>query len=327
MKVCRVIQPGILSTIQDTGRRGHYSQGIPESGAFDSFAFRLGNHLLQNSYQAAGIEVLLGGFCVEFLETTWIAITGGDLGAKIDGQPVPMWETVQVNPGQRLFFAARQKGLRTYLLFSGGLDVPCFLDSRSTYLFLKKGGFHGRKLEAGDLLETFPHPERRVACRVRTELRPLYRSPWQLRIVYGLQDKRFTESSLKRFESSTWTVTSEADRVGVRLKGFPLKFKTSVGPPLKKLGGIEPSNIATEGNPLGSIQFPGEDQIIIIGPDGPCEGGYVKLGTIISADFYLLGQVMPGDQVKFKSVTLDEAYQELYRQKRIGEEFDALEKG
>ena len=326
MRACQVIQPGILSMIQDRGRKGHYSEGIPNSGAFDSVAFRLGNLLLQNHPQAAGIEILLGGLCLEFLEETWVAITGGDLGAKIDGQPVPMWQTFPVTPGQKLFFSGRIKGLRAYLLFAGGLDVPDFLGSRSTYLFIKKGGFEGRRFEKGDVLETFSHPGEILARRVPTQLQPVYGAPWRLRIIYGLQYKLFTESSLESFESFAWTVTPEADRMGIRLKGFTFEFKNFFDSDLRKLGGRDPSNITTEGNPLGSIQYPGEGQVIIIGPDGPCEGGYVKLGTVISADIFLLGQVMPGDKVKFKSVTLEEAYKELYQQKSMCEDFEALEK-
>lgn len=320
MRVCKVVKPGILSMVQDLGRRGHYSEGIPDGGAFDSVAFKLGNMALGNSLNAAGIEVLLGGLCLEFFEKTWTAITGGDLGPKIDNNPVPMWQTLPVIPGQKLAISGRRNGLRAYLLFAGGLDVPSFMGSRSTYLFLGRGGVRGRKLEKGDILNIFHSSEDVLPRRIPDRLRPIYGPPWRLRIVYGLQYELFTEESLERFESATWTVTSQTNRMGIRLQGPALEFKHRTGSQLHELGGRDLSNIPTEGNPLGSIQCPAGSELIIIGPDGPCEGGYAKLGTIISADFFLLGQIRPGDKLRFKSVPLEEAYKELHMQKSIFEE-------
>jgi biotin-dependent carboxylase-like uncharacterized protein len=326
MRICKVIKPGILSMVQDLGRQGHYSEGIPDGGAFDSVAFKLGNMVLGNSLNAAGIEVLWGGLCLEFFEKTWIAITGGDLGPKIDNKPAPIWQTLPVTPGQKLIFSGRRNGLRAYLCFAGGLDVPSFMGSRSTYLFLGKGGFRGRKLEQGDILNTSHFSEEVLPRRIPNGLRPIYGPPWRLRIVYGLQYKLFTEESLDRFELATWTVTPQTNRMGIRLQGPTLEFKQRSGSQLHDLGGRDPSNILTEGNPLGSIQCPSGSELIIIGPDGPCEGGYAKLGTMISADFFLLGQIMPGDKLKFRSVPLEEAYKELYTQKSIFEEdLDAIE--
>jgi biotin-dependent carboxylase-like uncharacterized protein len=325
MEICRIIKPGIFTTVQDLGRRGFYSQGIPDGGAFDFLAFRMGNLLLRNSPQAAGLEILLGGLCLEFLQDTWIAITGGNLRPEMDGNSVNMWQTVAVERGQRVSFPGRSEGLRAYLLFEGGLDVPYFLGSRSTYVFLKKGGFQGRKLQKGDTLRSFLYSAGKPSKSVPKHLRPVYRPPWQLHIIYGLQVESFTESSLRLFESTSWTVTPESDRMGIRLSGQTLKFNEDVQPHSRQIGGSDPSNITTEGNPLGSIQVPGGSQLIIIGPDGPCEGGYVKLGTITSADFSLLGQILPGDQVRFEPVSLAEAYQELYKQRATCEDYEALE--
>lgn len=325
IEISRIIKPGLFTTVQDLGRRGFYSQGIPDGGAFDSLSFRMGNLLLRNSPQAAGLEILLGGLCLEFLQNTRIAITGGNLRPEMDGNSVYMWQTVAVNRGQRLSFSGRSEGLRAYLLFDGGLDVPYFLGSRSTYVFLNKGGFQGRKLQQGDTLRSFLYPAGMPSKSVPTHLRPAYGSAWHVHIIYGLQFESFTPSSLKLFESTSWTVTPESDRMGIRLKGQTLEFNENVHSNARQIGGGEPSNITTEGNPLGSIQVPGGSQLIIIGPDGPCEGGYAKLGTITTADFPLLGQISPGDQVRFEPVTLEEAYKELYRQRAIGEDYEALE--
>lgn len=317
MKACKVVKPGILSMVQDLGRQGHYSEGIPDGGAFDSVAFKLGNMLMGNPLDAAGIEVLLGGLWLEFVEKTWIAVTGGDLDPKINGNSIPMWQTLPVIPGQKLSFSGRKNGLRAYISFAGGLDVPLFLGSRSTYLFLGKGGFAGRKLEEGDILSTFKFSSKLPLQRIPDSIRPLYGPPWQFRVVFGLQYSLFTEESLMCFESETWSVAPETDRMAIRLQGPALEFKTPFGSQLHGIGGRDPSNIPTEGNPLGAIQCPAGPELIIIGPDGPCEGGYAKLGTIISADFYLLSQIKPGDKIRFKSVTLEEGYRELYRQKAL----------
>lgn len=317
MKVCKVLKSGILSMVQDLGRQGHYSEGMPDGGAFDSVAFKLGNMLLGNPFDAAGIEVLLGGLCLEFFEKTWIAVTGGDLGPKINGNSIPMWQSLPLIPGQKLLFSGRKNGLRAYLLFAGGLDVPPFLGSRSTYLFLGKGGVRGRKLEEGDILSVFDSSGEVPLRRIPDGLRPLYGPPWQFRVVYGLQCKLFTEESLERFELETWSVTHETNRMAIRLVGPALEFRQPSGSQLRGIGGRDPSNIPTEGNPLGAIQCPAGPELIIIGPDGPCEGGYAKLGTIISADFCLLAQIRPGDKIRFESVPLEEAYRELYRQNSI----------
>ena len=320
MKICKVVKPGILSMVQDLGRRGHYSEGMPDGGAFDSVAFKLGNMLLGNPLDAAGIEVLLGGLCLEFVENTWIAVTGGDLGPRINGNSVPMWQSLPVIPGQKLSFSGRKNGLRAYLLFAGGLDVPPFLGSRSTYLFLGKEEVCGCKLEEGDIPSVFDFSKELPLRRIPDRLRPLYGPPWQFRVVYGLQYKLFTEKSLKRFELETWSVAHQTNRMAIRLQGPALEFKQRPGSQFRGIGGRDPSNIPTEGNPLGTIQCPAGPELIIIGPDGPCEGGYAKLGTIISADFYLLSQIRPGDKIRFKPVSLEEAYGELYRQNSIFKE-------
>jgi antagonist of KipI len=319
MRVCKVIRPGVLSMVQDLGRRGHYSEGIPDGGAFDAVAFKWGNRLLGNPLNAAGLEVLLGGLCLKFLEKTWIAVTGADLEPKIDQSPVPMWRTLAVSSGQELTFSGRRNGLRAYVLFAGGLEVPLFMQSRSTYLFLGRGGFKGRKLENDDILETADVSREVPTREIPAGLRPRYGPPWEFRIVYGLQYELFTEESPKVFESENWLVTPESNRMAIRLKGQALKFRQPSGSQLRGLGGRDPSNIPTEGNPLGSIQCPAGPELIVIGPDGPCEGGYAKIGTIISADFFLLAQIRPGDRVRFRSVSLEEAYRELNRETAIYE--------
>ncbi len=308
---CRVLKPGILTTIQDLGRRGHYSEGIPDGGAWDAIALRLGNRLVGNPGDAAALEVLLGGLCLEFIDDCWIAITGADFGPTIDGERALMWQSLRMRSGQRLTFQSRGTGLRLYVCFEGGLNAEFFLSSRSTYLFLRRGGFHGRNLERGDVLQVFLGSDPVQRRSVPPVLRPSYGSPWRIRMVYGLQYEFFTEESIERFHTADWVVTPQADRMGIRLRGSGLRFKSSSGDPRHALGGNDPSNIPTEGNPLGSIQCPAGDELIVIGPDGPCEGGYAKLGAVIRADFPLLAQMKPGERVRFEPVSMDTAYSEL----------------
>ena len=316
MNVCKVLRGGVLSTVQDLGRKGYYAEGIPMSGAFDTMAYRLGNRIIGNAEPAAGIEVLWGGLVLEFLSSTTIAITGGDLGATLDTKPLPMWQNIKVSEGQVLAFSGRKTGLRAYVSFIGGLDVPLFLGSRSTYTILGKGGVEGRKLQAGDVLSNFAAAPGIKPYPLPDAMRSLYPQPWKVRMVYGLQYTFFTEESVKEFAVATWKVTHQLDRTGLRLRGPQLKYKdrSAMG---RGLGGVDPSNIPTEGNPLGCIECPAGTELIVLGPDGPCEGGYAKLGTVITADFYLFGQMMQGDEVIFEPVSLVKAYDALYQQNSI----------
>ncbi len=195
------------------------------------------------------------------------------------------------------------------------------MGSRSTHLVLGKGGFKGRKLEQGDILETFFSSEVVVPRRLPSQLRPHYGPPWNLRMIYGQQDAYFTDSSLKLFKLESWTATSAVDRRGLRSHGPVLQFKKSFGS--GSVGGSDPSNIPAEGHPLGSIQYPGNSLLIVSGPDGPCCGGYTKIGTIITADYFSVGQIMPGDSITFKPVSLGEAYEALYQQKALFEDVRA----
>jgi allophanate hydrolase subunit 2 len=156
MKVAEVIDPGMLCTIQDLGRKGYYSIGIPNSGAFDQISFKYGNAILKNNPNDAGIEVLWGGLRLAFLEETIIAITGADMYPKVDDAVVPMWQPIEVKKGQILTLRGPpQTGVRAYLTFAGGIDVPEFYGSRSTYLLLGRGGYEGRKLGKKDILSSF----------------------------------------------------------------------------------------------------------------------------------------------------------------------------
>ncbi len=316
MQVCKILHPGLLCTIQDLGRKSYYSIGIPNSGAFDQISFKYGNVILKNNTNDAGIEVLWGGLRLVFMEETVIAITGADMHPKVDDTAVPMWRPIQVKKGQILTLKGPPEiGLRTYLSFAGGIDVPEFYGSRSTYLLLGRGGYAGHKLEKGDILSSFETGNRAGFEDVNQYIIPTFSYPWRIRILFGLQRELFDAQTIQNFGEKKWTVTDKANRVGLRLGGQEVKYQIPDGVNDSGIGGINPSNIPTEGNPMGSIQCPSETELIVIGPDGPCEGGYAKIGTIITADFHLLGQVKPGDDIFFRPIEYSEAYRALLDQK------------
>jgi biotin-dependent carboxylase-like uncharacterized protein len=207
-------------------------------------------------------------------------------------------------------------GVRAYLSFAGGIDVPEFYGSRSTYLLLGHGGYEGRKLGKGDILSSFETGIRAGLEDVNQYDIPTFSSPWRIRILFGLQRELFDAQTIQNFGEKKWTVTDKANRVGLRLGGQEVKYQIRDGAIDSGIGGINPSNIPTEGNPLGSIQCPSETELIVIGPDGPCEGGYAKIGTIITADFHLLGQVKPGDDIFFNPIEYSQAYRALHDQKK-----------
>lgn len=316
MKVCKILDPGLLCTIQDLGRKGYYTIGIPNSGAFDQISFKYGNAILKNNANDAGIEVLWGGLRLVFMEDTVIAITGADMHPKVDDAAVPIWRPIPVKKGQILTLKGPPEiGLRAYLSIAGGIDVPEFYGSRSTYLLLGRGGYEGRKLEKGDILSSFEAGNRAGLEDVNQYVIPTFSYPWRVRILLGLQRELFDAQTIQNFGEKKWTVTDKANRVGLRLSGQEVKYHIRDGVIDSGIGGINPSNIPTEGNPMGSIQCPSETELIVIGPDGPCEGGYAKIGTIITADFHLLGQVKPGDDIFFRPIRYSEAYRALHDQK------------
>jgi biotin-dependent carboxylase-like uncharacterized protein len=227
-----------------------------------------------------------------------------------------MWRPIEVKRGQILTLKGPPiMGVRAYLSFTGGIDVPKFYGSRSTYLLLGRGGHKGRKLEKGDIISSFVTTGRAELEDVTQYVIPTFSVPWRIRILFGLQKKLFDAQTLQDFGDKKWTVTDKANRVGLRLGGQEVKYQIRGEVIDSGIGGINPSNIPTEGNPMGTIQCPSETELIVIGPDGPCEGGYAKIGTIITADFHLLGQVKPGDDIFFEPIEYSEAYRALHDQK------------
>ena len=303
----RVRQPGLLTTVQDTGRFGEYALGMPPSGAMDVFSFQVGNYLVGNEDGAAGLEITYFGPELEFTEDAVIAITGAELPPRINGEEAPTWETLRVEEGDVLSFDYLKNGARSYLAVAGGIDVPIFMHSRSTYTLIGLGGHEGRALQEGDELgvgEAPRHVEGQVGKRVDDDHIPAYSKETELRAILGLASYRITEESMDEFLSIQWTVTPDADRVGYRYRGGELKFVEREQP---AGAGADPANVVDFGYPVGSIQVPGGVEPIVLMNDAVTGGGYATIGTVISADRDKLAQTKTNDKTRFRSVDLDEA--------------------
>jgi biotin-dependent carboxylase-like uncharacterized protein len=302
-----VRQPGLLTTVQDTGRFGEYAIGMPPSGAMDVFSYQVGNYLVGNEEGAAGLEITYFGPDLEFTEDTIIAITGAEMPPKINGEEAPTWETLQVEEGDVLSFDYLKNGARSYLAVAGGIDVPVFMHSRSTYTLIGLGGHEGRALQEGDELKVGEAPENadvQVGKRVDDDHIPAYSKETELRVIIGLASYRLTEESMEEFLTVEWTVTPDADRVGYRYKGGELTFVEREQP---AGAGADPANVVDFGYPIGSIQVPGGVEPIVLMNDAVTGGGYATIGTVISADRDKLAQTKTNDKTRFRSVDLDEA--------------------
>jgi biotin-dependent carboxylase-like uncharacterized protein len=307
MAIIRVRQPGLLSTVQDTGRFGEYALGMPPSGAMDVFSYEVGNYLVGNQEGVAGVEITYFGPELEFTEAALIALTGAQMPPKINGEEAPMWEALEVGEGDVLSFEYLKRGARCYLAVAGGIEVPLFMHSRSTYTLIGLGGHEGRALQEGDELEVGEAPrkaEGQVGKRVDEEHIPTYSEETELRVIIGLASYRITEESMEEFLSTTWTVTPDADRVGYRYKGGELKFVEREQP---AGAGSDPANVVDFGYPIGSIQVPGGVEPIVLMNDAVTGGGYATIGTVISADRGRLAQTKTNDKTRFRSVDLEEA--------------------
>lgn len=301
-----VIKPGLQTTVQDQGRVGMYEIGMPPSGAMDKFSYTVANMLVGNHPHAAALEITYLGPELQFGKAMRISLTGGNIPPKINGQPVPMWETLQVQEGDTLSFDFVQSGARTYLAVEGGIDVPVVMNSRSTYTLIGIGGYQGRALAAGDQLTVGDMKQKEVpiGTRIDSAYLPSYGRSHEIRVVVGLCSYRLTEESLSVFLESEWTVTPEANRIGYRHKGERLKFVEREQP----FGaGSNPSNVTDLGYPIGSIQVPDGVEPIVLLHDAVTGGGYATIATVISTDLNRMAQIKTNEKVRFRSVSLAEA--------------------
>jgi urea carboxylase len=302
-----VIDPGTQTTIQDfPGRLGYWNVGVPPSGPMDALAFRIANRLVGNKESAAGIEIAVTGPSLRFECDTMIAITGADFDARIDGALAPLWRSIPVNAGSILEFGASQGcGSRAYVAIEGGFDVPTYLGSRSTFILGKFGGHAGRVLRAGDVLhlgKTTGEP----LGEMPDALIPRYSNTWKIGTLYGPHGAPdfFTPADIEMFFATPWKVHHNSDRTGVRLIGPKPQWARKDGGE----AGLHPSNTHDNAYAIGAVDFTG-DMPVILGPDGPSLGGFVCPATIVHAELWKIGQIRPGDTVRFRALSLEQSIQ------------------
>lgn len=290
----KILAAGPLSTIQDKGRFGYQKSGIGTSGVMDQDAYETANFLVGNENGEAVIEATLMGPTIEFEEECICAITGADMTPLLDGIPVENYKTFRAMPGQILVMGMAVNGCRSYLSVMGGIDVPIVMNSRSTNLKCHFGGLEGRALKSGDRLKhgrSSLSPEeilKRKAPKVH------YSSEVLLRVIEGPQDDYFTEAGKSVFYKSTYTVSVDSDRMGFRLEG----------PEIENVNGVD---IVSDGIALGAIQVPSSGKPIILLSDRQTTGGYAKIAVVIRRDIPKLVQLKPGDKIRFKAVSIEEA--------------------
>ena len=298
-----MIAPGFMTTVQDLGRFGYARYGVAPSGVLDTFAARVANLLVDNPEDEACLEVTLTGLELGVLADVAVAVTGGDLGACVNGQRIQPWHAVRLAPGDLLSFSALNRGCRAILAAGGGFDVPSVLESKSTSLGSGFGGLKGRALKNGDVLGgRDPDLHLHAAGRHFDENQvPVYANDWQLRILAGPQEQNFSAPAIDVLHRSVYQVSQRSDRTGIRLEG-----------PAIPLAPEAPKSIVSEGVVSGAIQVPGDGRPIII-LNETISGGYHKIAVVISADLPLTAQMVPGDRVSFTPVSLWEARQALWR--------------
>jgi len=304
--VIDVVVAGTQTSIQDyPGRTGYWDVGVPPSGPFDSLSFRLGNRLLGNKRDCAGLEITLNGPTLRFNTDTTIALTGAYMHTTLDGEEINFWRAINVLAGQTLKIGKlEQTGARGYLLVSGGIQCPEYLGSRSTFTLGQFGGHAGRLLRPGDVLRLNETANAAQCSSLPPALIPSIDTEWTLHVIYGphAAPDFFTEQDMTIFFQSSWEVHYNSSRTGVRLIGPKPDWARSDGGE----AGMHPSNIHDNAYAIGAIDFTG-DMPVILGPDGPSLGGFVCPATVIQADLWKLGQLKAGDKIKFVAVTIDDA--------------------
>lgn len=298
-----VIKPGLLSSFQDLGRFGHQHLGVPVGGAMDGRAHRLANLLAGNTGDEATLEVTLVGPTLRFDAAGCIAISGAHLSPTLNQQPIPNNRPLIVRAGDVLAFGARTAGLRSYIAWNGGIALPSVLGSRSTYLRGGFGGFHGRALRKGDVLNMLGELDASALDDLEQEL-------WRIkvylpailglvprasiRVMRGAHTPLFTDGSIADFFAGEYRIGPQSERMGYRLQGAQLLLKSS-------------TQLLSEATSFGSIQVPPDGNPIILMADRQTTGGYAKIGHVATVDLPVIAQCMPGETLSFTEIALTQA--------------------
>ncbi|OQQ36369.1 5-oxoprolinase/urea amidolyase family protein [Prescottella equi] len=302
---CTVLRPGMGTTVQDyPGRTGYWQIGVPPSGPMDDLSFRLGNVAVGNAEGAAGFEAVMAGPALRFDEPTYVCVTGAPTTVTVDGAVVPQWRPVRVPAGGVLDVGAVSgPGLRVYVLIAGGIDVPEYLGSASTFTLGRFGGLDGRTLREGDVLALGDTPTS-APTAVPAGSVPALSQRWELAVTEGPHGapEFFTRADIDALYRTDYEVHFNSDRTGVRLIGPRPDWARPDGDE----AGLHPSNIHDNAYSIGALDFTG-DTPILLGPDGPSLGGFVCPVTVVAADRWKLGQLAPGNTVRFVPVRADRA--------------------
>ena len=288
--VFSVLEPGLLTTIQDLGRPGAVASGVPPAGAMDRFAHAAANLLVGNDRNSATLECTLSGPGLLALRSCLVAVTGADLGAEVNGREAPMWTGIFLAAGDRLSFAGRRSGMRAYVAVSGGLDGERWLGSRSTYLLVGRGGMQGRGLKVGDELHLAADRFAPIVAgrQLAAPMVPDY-ARHTLAVMAGPHLKRLNATSRQALFGEAFKVSVQADRMGYRLDG----------PPLVQSG----DELLSFGLAAGAVQVTNSGQPIMLMADHQTAGGYAVVATVVSASLPVAAQLGPGDAIRFRQVT------------------------
>jgi antagonist of KipI len=286
-----VQSPGLLTTVQDLGRPGFGPMGVSPSGAADPVALRLGNLLVGNEPGAAALEMTLLGGSFFFPQGAVVALTGADFGATSNGRPLEMWTPQSIAPGAELVLGPTRNFARSYLAIAGGIAVTPFLGSASTHLLSGTGGHEGRALRKGDILQLGEPKGKTLTRGISQTLLQTLRPRRILRVTEGPQFAAFSEDAKQTFFRSTFRVSEESDRTGLRLEGPRIPCESS-------------AEMITEGVSLGAIQVTPSGQPIVLFVEQQTTGGYPKIANIIGVDLHRVGQLRPRTEIRFERISL-----------------------
>ncbi len=297
-----VLQAGVQTSVQDaTGRLGYWNVGVPPSGAMDALSLRIANHLVGNHDNDAGLECTMSGPTLKFYTDSVVCVTGAEMPVLLDEIVMPMWQSFVARAGQILECGRMTVGCRSYIAIRGGIHVPQYLGSQATFSLGQFGGHAGRNLRLGDMLPISTSsveeiPSTTPVATLPVEMQPVLGHVWQIGVMYGPHGAPdfFTPDDIQTFFNTDWEIHYNSSRTGIRLIGpKPTWARTDGGE-----AGLHPSNIHDNAYAIGAIDFTG-DMPVILGPDGPSLGGFVCPAVVVKAELWKLGQLRPGDRVRF----------------------------
>jgi len=311
MNSIEIINPGLLTTVQDLGRWGYQQFGMPVSGVMDEFSHKCANALVGNKEGSATLEITLIGPEIRFNQKTSFAVTGADFNLSLNDKKIHCWTYNIANKGDTLKFGRLNSGTRAYLAIGGEILTEEIMGSRSTYLRGKLGGHEGRAMKKGDILTIGKRKRFLRKPYIPTKDIPNWYLQPEIRILKGVNYDSFAAETIQGFERRFYCLQCDSDRMGYRLKGTPLNHN-------------ECRDILSYGISKGAIQIPGDGLPIIMMSDSQTTGGYTQIANIISADLFRVAQLKPGDYLKFKFVEYKEAVEALLLQNKILRKMSSL---